>query len=244
MQRKQLPHRGGLQKALFYAKVTTAAALGAWLSFKPLVSHAQEKQQQEKTAPAPQAKVPASGKTISFSDAQQKPSIPHTELKGGCLYVDGKGNYLDVYEAMLGMAGNGNATENDVKCRIDNDAYMVVKTKEGESIEAAYTRCYVFERGVLAIYFGKNGSVSGFSAMPANGKYLGASATTIDKKAIFVVFSKGVLCFTDSGGNTVPFFKEAGTATLNLLGANKALLTTDVCSVELSSDGKYQLDTW
>jgi len=73
MQHKQLPRQNKLQKAIFYAKVTTAVAAGAWLSFQPLVSSAQVKsaqQQGQKTASAPVQKPATKGKAISFSDAQ------------------------------------------------------------------------------------------------------------------------------------------------------------------------------
>jgi hypothetical protein len=225
MQHKHFSHRIGLTKTIAYAKVITAVAVGAWFTFQPLVSPAQEKPPQEKMAMAPKGKV------------------PYAKLTGGRLIVGKEGTYLDVYGAMQGMSGNCNASEKDVKCKIDNDSYMVVKTNGQDSIEAAYTRCYVFERGVLAVYFDKGGAVSGYSAMPADGKYLGASIATFDKKAIFIVFSKSVLCFTDSGGSTVPFFKEAKTASLLLVGANMARLLTSVCVADLSSDGKYVMTT-
>ena len=109
MQHKQLSNQGGLKKALFYAKVTTAVAVGAWLSFQPLVSHAQAKPPQEKTAGVQQGKMPFGGKTISFSDAQksgQKASATGAvHQKREAIQVGGKQPPLQKFDSTHPYAG-------------------------------------------------------------------------------------------------------------------------------------------
>ena len=107
MQHKQLPRKNRLQKAFFYAKVTTAVAAGAWLSFQPLASPAQAtKAPQQKVASAPAQKPAIKGKTISFSDAQKQASATSAaQQKCNAVKVGGKQPPLPKYDSTHPYAG-------------------------------------------------------------------------------------------------------------------------------------------
>ena len=108
MQHKQSHGMGRLKKALFYAKVTTAAVLGTWFAFQPLASSAQATPQ-EKTARAPAPSPRSKEKTISFSDAQssqQKAGLQSAvQQKRNAAQLGGRGPPLQEYDSTHPYAG-------------------------------------------------------------------------------------------------------------------------------------------
>ncbi|VVC01472.1 Uncharacterised protein [uncultured archaeon] len=148
-------------------------------------------------------------KKTDTSHVQATLKIPVTSIKDGHIIVDSDGNYLDASEALKAMAGKGNASDKDVKAVLDNATPMQVKSDDNTTTEAAYTRCYVFNKGVIVLYFDQLGDWIGNGAFPTDGTYLNAGMVTGDGKLMVMAFSKQLVCLSESGFTTIGFFTEA-----------------------------------